>query len=256
MFLFGLTAEQVANSRGWYDPHWHYEHEDETRQALDLVFSGHFNRRESGIYNPIRDALLTQGDYYMHLADLASYTATQSHVSDLYGDRRGWGRKAIRNVAQSGKFSSDRTIAECTRDDLGSDSLSHWRVRSRLSAIAPIIVTDDTRTSKWRVIYEEDFLGPRPLRARGSGFGRCLAVVEARSGRHMPAGIVWGMAGSSRSRSTWPRNTAGESRRFLSRGGLGRGGTGPRQDEHRTSRRRSSRKTKRNSPKAKKPPPP
>ena len=112
VFLFGLTAEQVANSRGWYDPRWHYEHEDETRQALDLVFSGHFNRREPGLYDPIRDALLTQGDYYMHLADLASYTATQSRVSDLYVDRRGWGRKAILNVAQSGKFSSDRTIAE------------------------------------------------------------------------------------------------------------------------------------------------
>ena len=43
-FLFGLTAEQVAGSRGWYDPHWHYEHEPETRAALDLIFSGHFNR--------------------------------------------------------------------------------------------------------------------------------------------------------------------------------------------------------------------
>ena len=112
VFLFGLTAEQVATSRGWYDPHWHYEHEDETRQALDLIFSGHFNRRDPGLYDPIRDALLTQGDYYMHLADLASYTATQSRVSDLYVDRRGWGRKAILNVARSGKFSSDRTIAE------------------------------------------------------------------------------------------------------------------------------------------------
>ena len=62
--------------------------------------------------DPIRDALLTHGDYYMHLADLASYTATQSRVSDLYLDRRGWGRKAILNVAQSGKFSSNRTITE------------------------------------------------------------------------------------------------------------------------------------------------
>ena len=94
VFLFGLTAEQVAGSRGWYDPRWHYEHEDETRQALDLIFSGHFNRGEPGLYDPIRDALLTHGDYYMHLADLASYAATQSRVSDLYADRDEWGRKA------------------------------------------------------------------------------------------------------------------------------------------------------------------
>jgi starch phosphorylase len=111
LFLFGLTAEQVAGSRGWYDPRWHYEHEDETRRALDLIFSGHFNRGEPGLFGPIREALLDQGDYYMHLADLASYLSAQSRVSALYADRREWGRKAVLNVARSGKFSSDRTIA-------------------------------------------------------------------------------------------------------------------------------------------------
>ena len=113
VFLFGLTAEQVAGSRGWYDPRWHYEHEPETRQALDLIFSGHFNRGEPGLFEPIRDdAARRSGDYYMHLADLTSYVATQSRVSELYADRQAWGRKAILNVARSGKFSSDRTIAE------------------------------------------------------------------------------------------------------------------------------------------------
>lgn len=116
VFLFGLTAEQVENSRGWYDPHWHYEHEDETRQALDLIFSGHFSRGETGLFEPIRDTLLTQGDHYMHLADLTSYAVAQSRVSDLYADRDGWGRKAILNVARSGKFSSDRTIREYAAD--------------------------------------------------------------------------------------------------------------------------------------------
>ena len=48
----------------------------------------------------------------MHLADLTSYVATQSRVSDLYADRQAWGRKAILNVGRSGKFSSDRTIEE------------------------------------------------------------------------------------------------------------------------------------------------
>ncbi len=112
LFLFGLTAEQVADSRGWYDPRWHYEHEEETRQALDLIFSGHFNRGEPGLYDPIRDALLARGDYYMHLADLASYVSAQSRVSELYADPQHWGRKAILNVFRSGKFSSDRTISE------------------------------------------------------------------------------------------------------------------------------------------------
>src|SRR5262249_40955323 len=51
-FLFGLTAEQVADSRGWYNPHWHYEHEPETRAALDLIFADHFSRHEPGVFAP------------------------------------------------------------------------------------------------------------------------------------------------------------------------------------------------------------
>ena len=57
-FLFGLTAQQVAESRGWYDPRWHYENEPETRAALDLIFSDHFSRNEPGVFAPLRDALL------------------------------------------------------------------------------------------------------------------------------------------------------------------------------------------------------
>jgi glycogen phosphorylase len=111
-FLFGLTAEQVANSRAWYNPHWHYEHEPETRAALDLIFAGHFNRNEPGIFDPLRDTLLTNGDHYMHLADLQSYLAADQRLVDLYAGPDAWARKAILNVAGSGKFSSDRTIAE------------------------------------------------------------------------------------------------------------------------------------------------
>jgi starch phosphorylase len=111
-FLFGLTAEQVHASRGWYDPHWHYQNEPETRRALDLIGSDHFSRYEPGIFRPIWDTLLTHGDHYMHLADLTAYVQTQEKVGALYADPDAWARKAILNVAGSGKFSSDRTIAE------------------------------------------------------------------------------------------------------------------------------------------------
>src|SRR5262249_55980797 len=60
-FLFGLTADQVAGSRGWYSPFWHYEHDAETRAALDLIFSDHFSRNEPGAFAPLREALLTAG---------------------------------------------------------------------------------------------------------------------------------------------------------------------------------------------------
>jgi starch phosphorylase len=111
-FLFGLTAEQVAGSRGWYSPWWHYEHEPETRAALDLIFSNHFSRDEPGVFEPLRGALLTGGDHYMHLADLAAYLDTDRRLLELYADPDGWARTVILNVASSGKFSSDRTIAE------------------------------------------------------------------------------------------------------------------------------------------------
>jgi starch phosphorylase len=111
-FLFGLTAEQVLNSRGWYSPHWHYDHEPETRAALDLIFSDYFSRREPGIFASIRELLLDQGDCYMHLADLTSYAQTQARVAALYADGDGWSKKAILNIGYSGKFSSDRAIQE------------------------------------------------------------------------------------------------------------------------------------------------
>jgi starch phosphorylase len=111
-FLFGLTAEQVSASRGWYNPCWHYENEPETRAALDLIFSGHFSRNETGAFEPLRDMLLTQGDFYMHLADMASYLEADQRLTALYADQDQWAHKAILNVASSGKFSSDRTIAE------------------------------------------------------------------------------------------------------------------------------------------------
>ena len=111
-FLFGLTADQVIGSRGWYDPHWHYEHEPETRQTLDLIFSDYFSRYEPGVFEPLREMLLTHGDHYMHLADLKSYLEADERLCALYADPDEWARKAILNVAASGKFSSDRTIAE------------------------------------------------------------------------------------------------------------------------------------------------
>ena len=115
-FLFGLTAEQVAASRGNYNPYWHYENEPETRAALDLIFSDHFSRYEPGVFAPLRDALLTNGDHYRHLADLQSYLRADQSVRELYATPDEWSRKAILNVASSGKFSSDRTIAEYATD--------------------------------------------------------------------------------------------------------------------------------------------
>jgi starch phosphorylase len=114
-FLFGLDAEQVADSRGWYSPRWHYDRDPETREALDLIASNHFSRYEPGVFAPLLDSLLGR-DYYLHLADLASYSDAHARLGELYGDQEEWSRKAILNIAASGGFSSDRTIAEYAKE--------------------------------------------------------------------------------------------------------------------------------------------
>jgi starch phosphorylase len=116
LFLFGLTAQQVVDSRGWYSPCWHYDNEAETRAALDLILSGHFCRHEPEIGELLRQELLSSGDYYMHLADLRSYLQADARLDELYRDPEAWSRKAILNVAGSGIFSSDRAVAEYARD--------------------------------------------------------------------------------------------------------------------------------------------
>ncbi|HXQ41299.1 MAG TPA: glycogen/starch/alpha-glucan phosphorylase [Candidatus Udaeobacter sp.] len=111
-FLFGLTADEVARSRGWYSPQWHYDNEPETRAALDLIAGDHFSRYEPEIFAPILDTLLKHGDRFMHLADLYAYLDADRRACDLYRDTRKWANMAILNIAGSGKFSSDRTISE------------------------------------------------------------------------------------------------------------------------------------------------
>jgi starch phosphorylase len=116
-FLFGLTAEQVAQSRGSYSPVWHYDNEPETRAALDLIAANHFSQsHEPNVFAPILDALLGKGDHYLHLADLKSYGEAHSRLGKLYTDQEGWYSKAILNIAASGRFSSDRTIAEYAKE--------------------------------------------------------------------------------------------------------------------------------------------
>ncbi|MDD4442575.1 MAG: glycogen/starch/alpha-glucan phosphorylase [Kiritimatiellae bacterium] len=116
LFLFGLTAEQVAGGASWYSPQWHYDNEPETRDALDLIAADRFSRRELGLFTPILAALLHDGDCYRHLADLTDYGLAHRRLGELYADPAAWTRKAVLNIASSGRFSSDRTIAEYAKE--------------------------------------------------------------------------------------------------------------------------------------------
>ena len=79
------------------------------------------------MFAPLRDMLLTHGDHYMHLADLKSYLEADERLCALYADPNEWARKAILNVAASGKFSSDRTIARIRGRNLECKAVSNTR---------------------------------------------------------------------------------------------------------------------------------
>ena len=116
IFIFGLTTEQVESSRGSYNPRQFYENDEEIRRAVDLIRNDFFSLTEPGIFRPIIANLLEHGDFYMNLADLRSFVDAQTRVEALYRDQEKWSEKAILNVARTGKFSSDRTIAEYAHD--------------------------------------------------------------------------------------------------------------------------------------------
>jgi starch phosphorylase len=75
-----------------------------------------FTAGDGAIFQPIREALLNQGDYYLHLADFASYVSRQKEVGQTFLKKHEWSRKAILNIARMSKFSSDRAIREYASD--------------------------------------------------------------------------------------------------------------------------------------------
>jgi starch phosphorylase len=112
-FLFGLTAQEVMDRRcQGYNPWDDYNANGELRQVLDMIGSGYFSPEEPDRYQSIVDALLKYGDYYLLLADYASYVECQDRVGALYSKPEEWITKSILNVAGMGKFSSDRTIRQ------------------------------------------------------------------------------------------------------------------------------------------------
>ena len=111
-FLFGLTTEEVQwmKSSG-YRPRNYYEKDQELRDTIDLISSGHFSRGDRDLFRPLVDSLLAHDDF-MLLADYKSYVECQERVRVAYVDRARWTRMSILNVARIGKFSSDRSIRE------------------------------------------------------------------------------------------------------------------------------------------------
>jgi starch phosphorylase len=119
-FLFGLTAEQVAETwRSGYSPTSFIEKSPDLKAVIDLLAKGFFSPEEPDLYKPIVQSLV-QGDTYRLCADFDAYVACQDRVEQAYRDQEHWSRMAIVNIAKSGKFSSDRTIRDYAREIWGA----------------------------------------------------------------------------------------------------------------------------------------
>ena len=111
-FLFGMTVDEVeAQYANGYDPAKYYEADPRLKQAIDLVADGTFSNGDRNAYSPLVADWLTK-DWFMTLADFSAYMGIQSEIEALYADELEWNRKAVLNVANSGYFSSDRSMED------------------------------------------------------------------------------------------------------------------------------------------------
>jgi starch phosphorylase len=113
IFIFGLTAEQAVAARAaGYRPRAELERNQELRDALELIDSGHFSPSRPDDAKPVVSRLLEDGEPFLVLADFASYAAAQDRVDALYEQPEQWTRKAALNCLNMGYFSSDRSVRE------------------------------------------------------------------------------------------------------------------------------------------------
>ncbi len=115
-FLFGLTAEEVEDLRGHYDPHAIIEGDDDLARVMRLLESGHFNQFDPGIFDPVIGAIRNPHDPWLVAADFRSYIDAQQQAAVAFRDQENWVRMSIINSATSGKFSTDRTMQDYNRE--------------------------------------------------------------------------------------------------------------------------------------------
>ena len=115
-FLFGLNEEEVENLRSSYNPEAMISRDEDLQQVMKLLECGHFNQFEPGIFDEIIASLKSPHDPWMTIADFRSFVDAQKRVEEAYADKERWTRMSILNCANSGKFSTDRTINDYKQD--------------------------------------------------------------------------------------------------------------------------------------------
>jgi len=115
-FLFGLTADEVAQTRGHYNPNQIIDGDEDFQRVMNLLECGHFSQFEPGLFAGIVGAIRSDNDPWVVAADFRSYVDAQQRAGEAYQDQKHWVRMSIFNSAYSGKFSTDRTMHDYNRD--------------------------------------------------------------------------------------------------------------------------------------------
>jgi starch phosphorylase len=115
-FLFGLDAAEVKEMRSNYNPAAIIDADADLKAVMQLLQSGYFNQFESGLFDPIIDSIHSEHDPWLTAADFRGFIDAQQQVAEAYRDQDRWTRMSILNAANSGKFSTDRTMLDYNED--------------------------------------------------------------------------------------------------------------------------------------------
>uniref|UniRef100_A0A674IFF4 Alpha-1,4 glucan phosphorylase n=1 Tax=Terrapene triunguis TaxID=2587831 RepID=A0A674IFF4_9SAUR len=125
LFIFGMRVEDVEEmDRKGYCAKDYYDRIPELRQVIDQLSSGFFSPKQPQLFKDIVNMLMNN-DRFKVFADYEAYIKCQENVSALYKNTKEWTKKVIKNIATSGKFSSDRTIAQYAREIWGVEPTHH-----------------------------------------------------------------------------------------------------------------------------------
>ncbi|WP_438970246.1 glycogen/starch/alpha-glucan phosphorylase [Methylophaga sp.] len=111
-FLFGLTEDEVVEARHGYNPRYIIDNDEDLKRVVELLESGHFNQFEPGCFDDVIAAFTSPNDPWMTIADFRSFVDAQELAGQAYQDKERWTAMSIINSANSGKFSTDRTMEE------------------------------------------------------------------------------------------------------------------------------------------------
>jgi starch phosphorylase len=115
-FLFGLTVDEVQALRPHYDPNGIIAADADFERVMALLESGHFCRFEPGVLDAVIASIREPADPWMTAADFRSFVDAQRAADTAFRDVDAWTRMSILNTANSGRFSTDRTMREYNRD--------------------------------------------------------------------------------------------------------------------------------------------